>query len=165
MEELYGMTVGEIAGRGIGILFLLSLFIEITPIKWSPLSSILKWLGNKLNADIHNQISVLKSDMSGMNDRIAKLDEKVDVFKRDVADNSEMHKAVEARTHVLTFGGEEARGDLHTKEEFDNVLAYMDEYQRYCDSHPEFPNNRTNSTCAFIKRTYDGYLESNGFLK
>lgn len=165
METLLGMTIGQLVGRGVGILFVLSLFIEITPIKWNPLSSVLKWIGNKLNADIHNQINSIRIDVGNVNTKVDSLKQDVEKFKQDVKEDSEMTKAVSARTHILVFGGEEARGQCHTKDEFDNVMTYMDVYKKYCDTHPAFQNGITISTCKFINDLYDHNLSTGGFLR
>lgn len=165
METLLGMTIGQLVGRSVGILFVLSLFIEITPIKWDPLSSILKWIGNKMNDDIHKQINSLKDEVGSVNTKVDALEQKVEVFKQDVKKDSDLSKAVSARTHILTFGGEEARGQVHTKDEFDNVMTYMDVYKTYCDEHKDFQNGITVSTCKFINDLYDHNLSTCGFLR
>lgn len=165
METLLGMTIGQLAGRGVGILFVLSLFIEITPVKWSPLSSALKWVGNRLNADINKQINSLKTDVRDVNVKVESLKQDVEQFKKDVKEDSELTKAVSARTHILSFGGEETRGQQHTKDEFDDVMKYMDEYENYCSRHRDFQNGITVSTSKYIRDLYEHNLSTGGFIR
>ena len=46
------------------------------------------------------------------------------------------------RAQILHFNNELLRPIRHTKEEFIEVLAKIDAYEKYCDSHPDYPNNR-----------------------
>lgn len=53
----------------------------------------------------------------------------------------------------------------HTKEEFIDVLADIDFYERYCRDHENYKNNRAVHAIANISRVYDDRLREHDFLK
>ena len=69
------------------------------------------------------------------------------------------------RTRILHFNNELLREIDHTKEEFIEALADIDEYEQYCKDHPKYKNNRAVHAVANIKRVYDDRLEKHDFLQ
>ncbi len=68
------------------------------------------------------------------------------------------------RAYILRFNMELVREIKHTFEDFTEVLSKIDDYERYCDNHKEYRNNRAVSAIANIKRTYDDRLQKRDFL-
>ena len=79
------------------------------------------------------------------------------------AKNDERH-AVSMRVRILRFRDEMLAGQDHTHDSFRQVLSDIDEYEKYCEEHPEFKNNQTVSTIEHIKHNYQTRLEKNDFL-
>ena len=52
----------------------------------------------------------------------------------------------------------------HTQEDFIEILHEIDLYEKYCDTHPEYENNRATHAVANIKRVYDERLVKHDFL-
>ncbi len=74
-------------------------------------------------------------------------------------------KADEGRLRVLRFGDEVRRGIQHTEEHWTDILRDIDRYEAYCDSHPNYENNRATRTIQYLKNIFDEHLENNDFLK
>lgn len=107
---------------------------------------------------------IKKERLAAYNAVIAKLDElsrKLDAHIR----GDEAAKADESRRRILRFGDEARRGILHTEEHWTDVLHDIDRYERYCETHPEYENNRAKHTIKYLKEVYDGRLKKNDFLK
>jgi len=153
MEEVMNLTVGQIFGGLAGIVILLSVFIEITPIKVNPLSAALSWLGKKASKDVLNRLS----EMEG---QVNKLSNKVD----DLEYANNKRNAISCRVRILRFGDECRTHVKHSKETFDQALEDIDVYEQYCEAHPEFRNNRTVLSAEFIKTTYQKCIKENDFL-
>ena len=136
MEELLNLSLGQIAGSGISILLLLSLFIEIVPVKISPLG----WIGSRLNQGVLQRVGALE---------------------KQVAEQT----AISARARILRFGEELLRGVEHTKEHFDSILKDIKMYEAYCEKHREFENGITEPIIERIKEVYRDRLRKNDFLK
>lgn len=161
MEYLQYMPVSELLKLAAGIIAAASVFIQITPIKWNPISSLLKWIGRKLNEDTNAKIESLKDDMATVNFKVGSLEKRVSEVREDVnirLDEANARREEDAacmsRTRILSFGGEMIRNIDHTKEEFDNVLDEITKYENYCKEHPLFPNNKTVAITERIKEVY-----------
>ena len=68
------------------------------------------------------------------------------------------------RTRILQFNNELLRDIPHTREEFIEILAEIDYYERFCKAHPDYQNNRATHAVANISRVYDDRLIKHDFL-
>ena len=153
METIMNATVGQLVGGGLGIIAMLSLFIEFAPIKVNPISSLLNWIGKRTNKELFSEMEQLKSKIDDIDDKQGKLE-----------DNFEEQKAINCRVRILTFSDEMRRHIKHSQESFDQVFDDIDFYEKYCASHPDFKNNKTITAKERIKAAYDGCMEQNDFL-
>lgn len=134
------MSIQELLLKGGGIVFALLTLVQITPIKVNPWSAIARAIGKAL--------------IGG--DIMAKLEEHIRVDDERGAD---MH-----RYRLLRFNTELLRKTRHTKEEFDEILYSVTYYERYCEDHPKYENNRAVLAIENIKRVYKECMETNDFL-
>ena len=95
------------------MLVILMTLVQISPAKIDPWSWLAKAIGKAINADISSRLSEIE----------AKLDNHIETDDRRTADNR--------RAQILHFNNELLRPIYHTKEEFVEVLAKIDEYERY----------------------------------
>lgn len=142
MEAFMNLTLGQIVGRIAGVIAVLSIFIEITPVKINPISALLRWIGKQTNKELMDKVSTLETKVGAL--------EKSDV--------------VDCRVRILTFADEIRRGVRHSKETFDQVLSDIDTYERYCKEHPDFMNNKTVAAKAKILDIYSECMDNNDFL-
>jgi hypothetical protein len=146
METLGNMTLYQLFRDAAGVLVVASVFIEITPIKINPVSTFLKWLGKKINADLV--------------ERINKLERQVETFEQ----KGEERNIISIRARILRFGDEVRHKTRHSKEHFDQILSDIDDYEKYCDAHKDFKNNRTTATTAKILEVYKECVDQDDFL-
>lgn len=146
MEQLLNMTTAQIIGSTAGIVVIISIFIEIAPIKINPLSHFLRWLGKRINGDII--------------DRLDNLEAKVN----NIENSGDERNAISCRVRILQFGDEVRRGMKHSQENFDKVLSDIDDYEHYCNNHPEFKNNKTVAAKEKILKVYSERMDNNDFL-
>lgn len=140
------MTLSEFLLGGGGLLCLLFGLVEIAPVKWNPWSALAKALGRAVNADLLRELSATK----------AALEEHI---RLDDERNADGHRA-----KILAFNTELLRGIDHTREDFIEVLAEIDQYESYCRSHPDYKNNRAKYAIANIGRVYNDRLKKHDFL-
>lgn len=100
-----------------------------------------------VNADVLRELKSVKDDLS-------------DHIRMDDERNADEHRA-----RILRFNNELLRDIPHTKEEFIDVLADIDFYERYCRDHENYKNNRAVHAIANISRVYDDRLREHDFLK
>ena len=140
------MSILELLGCGAGGLLALTALIQIAPIKVNPWTAIAKAVGRAINADVLNELDTVKKDLA-------------DHIRMDGERNADEH-----RTRILRFNNELLRDIPHTKEEFIDVLADIDFYERYCEDHKDYKNNRAVHAIANISRVYDERLQKHDFM-
>lgn len=141
------MSIEEIISYGGGTFLFLMTLIQIAPIKMNPWSAIAKAIGKAINADVLKELDTVKKDLA------------------DHVKANEVRNADEHRTRILRFNNELLRDISHTKEEFIDVLADIDFYERYCREHKDYKNNRAVHAIANISRSYDERLRKHDFLR
>lgn len=153
------MTLQEILMCGGGVVLLLSL-IQISPLKvnpWTALGKGLKWLWRaftrSLNADVLAELGHLKTAQQETRD---KLDEHILLADKREADSY--------RASILHFNVELIQRVPHTREDFIEILADIDHYERYCETHKDYENNRAVCAIANIKRVYAERMVKHDFL-
>ena len=134
-----------LCGSGGFIVILMSL-LEVSKIPINPWSKLAKLIGNALNADV---LAEVKQTKMRLDDHIATDDER----------NANL-----LRTQILRFNDELVDDRKHTKEHFDEILSIIDDYERYCQTHEGYKNNKCSHAIANINRVYDERLEKHDFL-
>jgi hypothetical protein len=97
---------------------------------------------------------------SGLNEKI----DEIEKSQKVISEKIDVNEVKSARRHILRFNDELLKNQRHTKEYFDDVLADCDTYDKYCQSHLDFPNNRTKLAEENIKRTYQKCQIDQDFL-
>lgn len=141
------MSIQEILLGGGGVLLFVMSVVQIAPIEIKPWSALAKAIGRAVNADVLRELKSVKDDLS-------------DHIRMDDERNADEHRA-----RILQFNNELLRDIPHTKEEFIDVLADIDFYERYCRDHENYKNNRAVHAIANISRVYDDRLREHDFLK
>ncbi len=141
------MTIKELLLGGGGLLLILMTLVQIAPIKINPWSALAKAIGKAVNADVTSRLAEIEE----------KLDGHIKTDDRRTADN--------LRAQILHFNNELLRPIYHTKEEFIEVLAKIDEYDRYCERNPDYPNNRAVLAIENIREVYMERLKKRDFLQ
>ena len=136
------MTLEEILKYGGGGLVLLLTLIQITPIKVNPWSWLAEHIGNAFN---HTVIEKLREHDGKF----------LDMEKRD---------ANQCRQKILEFNDRLLHKEKHSKEYFDSILDTIDDYEKYCKSHPDYPNNKALLAIENIKEVYKKLSQEGGFL-
>lgn len=137
--------LNEILGSVTLIIAFLGVFVEITPIKINPISSLLKYCGSKLNEDLRKDIKEMKSD-------IEKLDNKVDSNEID-----------RIRWEILDFSNSCRNKRKHTRDEFLHIIELNQKYHKII-KEKGIENGQIDLEYDFIEGIYKKCLENNSFL-
>jgi len=134
--------------------FLMSIGIEIIPkVKWKPWSSLLEWLGSKLNAEVYVKVDALNK----------KVDTVQAELQKHIVD-SEVQTLQETRRDILDFCNACMNNRRHTKEQFDFVLMQCDSYEKYIETN-KLKNGIVSAAIKEIRRLNDKCIQENSFLK
>ena len=137
------------------------LLVQISPIKISPWSALGKFfkrllghLGRAANSDVLeklDEVTLAQQEAQKKLDTLeVRLDEHIDADKH--------------RMEILRFNNELLRSIDHTKEEFIEALAEIDAYERFCNDHPDYPNNRAVLAIENIREKYKERLMKHDFF-
>ena len=70
----------------------------------------------------------------------------------------------QGRTQFLIFADEISRGIHHSKEHYEAIIELVDDYDRYCKMHPNFPNSKARAAETLIKDTYQERVNKGDWL-
>ena len=101
-----------LGGNWIPVGIILSLVVDISPIKINPWKSFLKWLGQAITADVMKEIREIKETQK---EQQATIDE---------------NEKDRIRYEVLDFANSCRRGVHHTKDEFEHIISLHSKYER-----------------------------------
>lgn len=145
IESVKAMTPGELAGNATLLLVGLSAFVEITPIKVNPITSFLKWLGNKFNGPVLDKLSAQDKAM---------------VEIRDVVDDNEIDRI---RWEILDFSNSCRQGKKHTLDEFVHIIELNEKYHKILERR-NLTNGRIDLEYRYIVEIYEECQKKNSFL-
>lgn len=129
-----------------GALFILSLIIRIPKLEINIWSFLGRKIGNAINHDVLLKLDTLET----------KLDNHI---QENIVD-----EVGQSRKRILRFNDELLHMEKHSKEHFIEILSDIDDYEHYCDFHPDYPNNRAVLAIENIKRIYAECLQDDDFL-
>ena len=82
----------------------------------------------------------------------------------DVMDKIDESNAMQSRYRIIRFDDEIRHDAKHTEEHFDQILDDIDIYERYCNEHPKFSNNKAVHAIKNIERVYESCRLNNTFI-
>lgn len=147
------MNLEEILLGGGGAMLVAMTLIQISPVKLDPWSAIARAIGRAINKGVLAKLGEMEETQA---DTRRILDDHIKVDDERAADTH--------RTRILQFNNELLRDIPHTREEFIEILAEIDYYERFCKAHPDYQNNRATHAVANISRVYDDRLIKHDFL-
>lgn len=126
----------------VSVLLLISVFVEISPIKINPLQQI----SNLFQKETNKRLDSICSKLETFAERIDKI---------EISD---------MRSAILSFGNSCMRNEKHTQEEFSHILAIYDRYEKIIEE-TGISNGQVDISIEYIKDVYKDCLENNDFLK
>lgn len=121
--------------------------------RYKPWSWLAKKLGNAINSDVIDKLNKQEKKI----ENLESMNERQDATREE-------DKALDARRRILRFSDEIRRKDKHSKEMFNDVLADITNYKRYCREHPDFENDKAVLSIGIIENTYEKCIVDNDFL-
>lgn len=128
------------------VLFVIGIFIQFTPaIKFSPITTLCKWIGKAINGEVLQRISGLE----------ARADQ-----QRKSIDENEMDRI---RWEVLDFANACRNHVKHTKDEFQHIIALNEKYHNLLKKYDD-KNGVFDAEYAYIIELYHECQCNNNFL-
>lgn len=147
---LFDMDSNELA-RAIGqaLIYLIAsgTLIEISPIKFNPITMVLKWMGDKMNSGIKAELDALKKAQEEQ--------------RKDFRD----YKIAQYRYEIFQFENEiRDNNDHHTEEQYNHILEQCKSYEDYCKEY-NIPNGKAEMAIKHIRDVCYDHLRDDSFQK
>ena len=126
-------------------LLILSIFVEITPIKICPWSSLLKWIGKKITNNACDKID-------GLITKVNNLESNIDSNEKD-----------RIRWEILEFANSCRNERKHSRDEFQHIVDLNDKYKCLLKK-TEDTNGVFDIEFKYIQDLYAERLAKNDFL-
>ena len=139
-------VVDALGVGGVGILIILLGMIKIPPIEVNFWSWLGRMIGKAINGEVLEKVDSLTKDL--------------DDFKKE----TELERVRQARQRILRFSDEILFEQRHSKEHFDEILEDIDLYEKYCDTHKDYENNRAVLAIETIRKVYQKCMDDHDFL-
>lgn len=85
-------------------------------------------------------------------------------LNKEVMDKIEEGDAKNARYRIIRFNDEIRHNVRHTEEHFNQIIDDIDTYEKYCRTHPKFPNGKGVHSVTNVKKIYEKCSDENSFL-
>lgn len=112
------MSIGEIIAAISAGLLCLGTFIEVSKIKINPWSSLFRWIGNCLMADVKEELKEVKEEQK-------KLAKRQDELARQRA----IDAADRIKAEIFNFYNECQKGQRHSEAEFNHIIQQNKKYE------------------------------------
>lgn len=127
--------------------------IQSLSTKYKPWSWLFSQIGKAVNKEVLDEIN-------GIKNTVKELQQNIECSKNE----NEKEMALNARRRILRFADECRLNIRHSEEYFNNILEDIDFYKYYCDTHPNFENEKAIIATSIIKKIYKHTYETNDFL-
>ena len=147
---LFDMDSNELAraiGKALIYLIASGTLIEISPIKFNPITMVLKWMGDKMNSGIKAELDALKKAQEEQ--------------RKDFRD----YKVAQYRYEIFQFENEiRDNNDHHTEEQYNHILEQCKSYEDYCKEY-NIPNGKAEMAIKHIRDVCYDHLRDDSFQK
>lgn len=82
----------------------------------------------------------------------------------EIMDKLNESEATDARYRIIRFDDEVRHHVKHTEEHFNQIMTDIDEYERYCSTHPHYKNSKAVMAIKNVRRIYQKCRKENSFL-
>lgn len=155
LETLQALEVATPIIIIVGVILVLCIRIKGKSL-WS---YIFRRIGKDLNRDVMDKIEEVDKKVDAVDKKVEEQKEALDKHIED----SEVEKINHLRQKVIRFSDEIYQGRLHSKESYDEALDWIDVYEDYCSTHPDFPNNKAIMAIENITTHYKKHQSEHSF--
>ena len=128
------------------VIIIFSIFIQITPIKWNPITTFAKWLGKIFTKELSDLITTMQENID------------------DIRDDIDENEKDRIRWEVLDFANSCRNGRQHTQEEFRHIATLNDKYKILLERTKD-KNGVFEAEYKYIDELYQERLKKNDFLQ
>lgn len=152
----------------IPIVLFCSIFIEIVPVKFSPLTALVTWLFKPVRDEIEalkkemtENIDSMKSELKEDIDNLVAKDDDISEQLEAITVNQDKRRFATIRWEVLEFANSIENGALHTHFEYQHIKDDIEEYKALHEKYPDLTNGYLEEAIVDINKHYDEHKTQN----
>lgn len=146
------VIINIIADKLPTIILLLSVFFEITPVKFSPITIFVKWFGNIINKETHERLRIIEETQDTQANTLESLKEYTEA-KFDAYERTELERqAVDMRNEIINFSENLKLGRIYSDKQFEYILGVISNYHEHCTRH-QIHNHYIDEAHDFIRES------------
>lgn len=138
------------------VVLVFSVLFEIKPFPIHPISSILGWVGKRINGSLRDDISTFKAETEA---NFAAVTARQDAAEKD----ADLQRIAGIKNLILDFANSCMNDRKHTLEEFNHVIEENKVYSTLVEKH-KIENDVYSESYAYILRVYRHCLDEHKFL-
>jgi phosphoribosylaminoimidazole-succinocarboxamide synthase len=139
-----GFDLNGLLRTGIVLWIIVGSIFEIAPIKINPWTSLLKSISGIIHKSLYENIAKIEVTLADTNREIESLNKRLELIEIE---------AIKRR--IVSFGNEVSQDTYRiNKEAYDLALDDITAYNRYCQAHPDYINNKTTVNTRIILERY-----------
>lgn len=147
------IEIWALIGSSAGLVIILFSLIKIKPLEINIWAWLFRKIGKAFQGELIDKVDNLETKVDDLNTKMTNHEAK-----------DEEDKILNKRKDILVFSDEIYNKQYHSKEHFEEILSLIDDYEDYCDAHPNFENNKALIAIEQIKDVYHDCLENHKFL-
>lgn len=155
------MALKELTGLAeygfFGLLIILVGLIRIPTLEINFWAFLARAIGKAINAEV---IEDVKKSREEAKEDISNLRKDLDAH----INVQELEAIRRVRQQILRFNDEILFNRKHSQEHFEEILDDINIYEKFCQTHDDYKNNKAEFAINNIKRTYDKCLQEKDFL-
>lgn len=130
----------------------LTSILQISPIKINPWTSVLYWIGGVFNKPVMAELENVKQDIQNVKSSVT-----------EIKKINDRRWSERVRGEILEYARACQCGQLHTRSEWEQKIALIEEYDNYVKEN-ELVNGKFVAAKEYLQETYQRRLKKNDFL-
>lgn len=146
---------GIVSANLIPIVLFASIFIEVTPVKWNPLSMLMEFLLKSTNDKVDDMNKSIAKEI----DQLKEQDKLIEGILNQIKEKQDQIEFKHCRWEILAFSNSIHNGIAYTEQEYQHIFESI---ERYTDLHEKykFTNGYTDDAIDHIKSHHDENKDS-----
>lgn len=144
------VIINIIADKLPTIVALFSVVFEVSPIKFSPITLFVKWVGNIINKETHERLRQIEEAQEAQAETIESLKEYTEEKFNEYERAGLEQQAVDMRNEIINFSENLKLGRKYSDKQFEYILDVISEYHEHCEKH-QIHNHYIDEAHSFIR--------------
>ena len=117
------------------VVFILSIVVQITPIKINPWKALFKYIAGIINKDVHKKLDDLEEVAKRNTKSISDIKENVEIRFDNYEKQRREQQAIDMRNEIINFAENLKLGRIYSSKQFEYILGVTAKYYEHCEKY------------------------------